>query len=243
MCRETSCSQSLKTMATTQACGRGLYCRPHPPQCISLLARHSAILLQTDILVDEVTAVMHPFNEFDLTAVRHLLSVVELGMLTELKQALKSRTNPNHSYRGNTPLAVAILDRHRDEDESTELLVETLLEAKALPQTDDKPNHANLLHITIRSSLCEFERIAILHMLCEAGASIDHMDDHSYTRPSIRLLTMVTWRWFGVFFTGRPTLISAPLCKNTLECPIMKSESNCGTGKRLRFITRVGEAI
>eukprot|EP00438_Fugacium_kawagutii_P022120 Skav235926 [mRNA] locus=scaffold4009:8861:9484:+ [translate_table: standard] len=102
-------------------------------------------------------------------------------MLTEVKLALKSRTIPNFSYGGNTRLAVAILDRHREEDESTELLVETLLEAKALPQTDDKPNQDNLLHFTVRSSLCEYESASILHMLCEAGASIDHQDYHGYT--------------------------------------------------------------
>eukprot|EP00438_Fugacium_kawagutii_P030883 Skav215836 [mRNA] locus=scaffold1630:2749:3363:+ [translate_table: standard] len=102
-------------------------------------------------------------------------------MLTEVQLALKSRTDPNLSYGGNSPLAVALLDRHREEDDSTELLVETLLEAKALPHLDDKPNQDNLLRLTIRSSLCEYEGASILHMLCEAGASIDHQDHHGYT--------------------------------------------------------------
>eukprot|EP00438_Fugacium_kawagutii_P035428 Skav206963 [mRNA] locus=scaffold255:276239:276721:+ [translate_table: standard] len=50
-----------------------------------------------------------------------------------------------------------------------------------MPQTDDKPNHANLLHLTVRSYLSEFESTSILHMLCEAGAAVDHLDDHGYT--------------------------------------------------------------
>eukprot|EP00438_Fugacium_kawagutii_P020377 Skav231799 [mRNA] locus=scaffold6451:1638:2198:+ [translate_table: standard] len=76
---------------------------------------------------------------------------------------------------------MALLDRHREEDEATELIVETLLDARALPQTDEQPNQASLLHLTVRSYLNEHESTSILHMLCEAGAAVDHQDQHGYT--------------------------------------------------------------
>eukprot|EP00438_Fugacium_kawagutii_P034578 Skav208718 [mRNA] locus=scaffold615:6744:7868:+ [translate_table: standard] len=167
----------------TQTIGRGQQCRAHPPQCISLLERHTDRLLEGDIPEEiiEVTAVLHPFNAYDATEVSYLLSVVELGLLTEVKQALHSKIDPNFTHDGSTPLAMTLFDRHREDDEATELIVETLLVAKAMPQTDDKPNHANLLHLTVRSYLSEFESASILHMLCEAGAAVDHLDDHGYT--------------------------------------------------------------
>eukprot|EP00438_Fugacium_kawagutii_P031043 Skav215824 [mRNA] locus=scaffold4622:1095:2105:- [translate_table: standard] len=171
------------TERITKTIGRGQLCRAHPPQCISLLERHTDHLLQGDIPEDitEVTAVLHPFNAYDITEVSHLLSVVELGLLTEVKRALRSRTDPNFSHEGTTPLAMTLLDRPREEDEATEFLVETLLFAKALPQTDDKPNYPNLLHLAVRSSLGEDDSTSILQMLCDARAAVDHLDDHGYT--------------------------------------------------------------
>eukprot|EP00438_Fugacium_kawagutii_P022058 Skav220169 [mRNA] locus=scaffold564:397008:397838:+ [translate_table: standard] len=228
---------------------RGQHCTAHPPQCVSLVARHSTTFLTGDIPEE----VMRPYNEYCTTEVRHLHGAIGLGMLTEVKLALNSRTNPNLSYGGNAPLAVAILDRHREEDESTELLVETLLEAKALPQTDDEPNQDNLLHLTVRSSLCEYESTSILHMLCEAplhtAAYYGHSElvrsllalsaDVNFRAPLLKYTRVSTYedekqRWYG----HETALHHARCCKVLAAAVGLMS-----LWARFRFLLRLAQKV